>query len=243
MPDARMTGPCGHPTRNAAARDGICRNPAGFRTDHFGPGYCFLHGGAAENTSNLTHGRYSKILKTDIGKAIAQHDLDPDPLNMLPELAAARAVFEEFIARYEEVSAQLEAWFESYTGYKLTPQRIVALDYILKDYESLSNPNERSDLTNGMFHLCREFVDKLLPMIDKPPRPHTILDISDAMRHLEAITKIVERIERVKAQNAISQKDFFRVMGEMGRVVNTVIQDEVLKQRIHREWLSIKIAR
>lgn len=239
MPDARMTGPCGHPTRNSAARDGICRNPAGFRTDHFGEGYCFLHGGGAG--TEMTHGRYSTLYDTPIGKALALHEQDPDPLNMMSDLAAARAIFENFVMEYTERSAQLEAWFESYTGYKLTPERIQALDYILHDYNSLAPEAERSAITQEMYTIARKFVDKILPMVNKPPRPHTIIDISDAMRHLDTISKMVQRIEETRARNAISQKDFFRVMSEMGRVVNFYVADEKVKEAIHREWLSIKI--
>jgi hypothetical protein len=32
-----------------------------------------------------------------------------------------------------------------------------------------------------------------------------------------------------------------RVITEMGRVVNVLVPDEETKQRIHREWLSIKL--
>lgn len=39
---------------------GICRNPAGFRTPHFGIGRCFLHGGLSTGPKNGT-GEYSAI--------------------------------------------------------------------------------------------------------------------------------------------------------------------------------------
>jgi hypothetical protein len=239
----RLTGVCGHRNRSDQGIDDYCQNPAGFRTDHPGVGFCFHHGGASmgNGTSVTTHGRYSKLFNTEIGQLIEKHNKDEDPLNLLQDLAAARALFEDFVYRYEQHRAELTAWFEAYTGYKLTPERIEALDYIIKYYESLSRRQERSDVTQAQYELVREFVDKALGMLDKPLRPYHILDISDASNQLEKIGKMVERIEKIRAQNAISRKDLIRVITEMGRVVNVLVPDEETKQRIHREWLSIKL--
>jgi len=45
--------------------EAFCSNPQGFRTDHFGDGRCYLHGGAATsvnegNTYNEKHGLYTQ---------------------------------------------------------------------------------------------------------------------------------------------------------------------------------------
>jgi hypothetical protein len=131
---------------------------------------------------------------------------------MLPELAQCRALYVDFINRYDEITEALLAWFEGQKpGHKaVTDDRV-----------------------------------------ERPaaPRPAQILDISYAYRLLSEITKIAKRIEDVRAQNAISRKDFIRLMQEMARVVVAVVDKYVgpedarhVKSEIDRRWLEIRLA-
>ena len=96
---------CGATTRAGTP----CRRPAGWGTANagnetrVGVGRCKLHGGR----SPVRHGRYSKIKREELRDLIAQYEADPDPLNLLPELAAVRALFHDFVDRYEETTAAL----------------------------------------------------------------------------------------------------------------------------------------
>ena len=56
------------------------------------------------------------------------------------------------------------------------------------------------------------------------------------------ITKIAKRIEDVSAASAISRADFYGVMTEMGRVVDLVVEDGEMRQRIHDGWMEIRLA-
>lgn len=183
--------PAPHDRCGAKTRGGTrCTQTAGWGTDHVGQGRCKLHGGATP----IKHGRYSTIQRPALRALIAQHDADPDPLNVLPELAAARALFQDFIERYDGWREALLAWHASWT--------------------------------RG----------------DEAPKPREVLDIGDAYRILSEVTKIAERIEKVRAANAISRPDLFRLMGEMGRVVETHVKDPEALERIRRDWLAIRVA-
>lgn len=177
-------------TCNAKTRRGEpCQNEAGFGTDHLGQGRCKIHGGI---TRTLTHGRYSLIKREAIRDLIAAHEADPDPLDCLPELAASRALFQDFIERYAEYSEALIAWHASFrTG-------------------------------------------------EGPAKPPQILDISDAYRLLDSISKQVERIEKTRAANAVSQADLFRIMGAMGLAVKAHASPEVAA-RIQSAWDAIRV--
>jgi len=131
-----------------------------------------------------------------LGDLIALHEADPDPLNILPELAAARALFQDFVQRYDTWAAALIAWHESFR----------------------SEDSERA------------------------PKPVQVLDLADAYRIVSEITRIVERIEKIRAANAISRPDLLRVMTEMGRVVEAYVTDETARQKIKEGWLAIKVA-
>lgn len=185
-----MTAPkCGARKKQGSGR---CTQIAGWGTDHPRVGKCKLHGGATPVKS----GRYSKIKRTALRELIAQHAEDQDPLDILPELAAARALFQDFIERYDEWREALLGWHESFTD------------------------EEKAERA----------------------KPRQILDIADAYRILSEVTKIAERIEKIRSQNAVSRSDLLRIMEEMGRYVERHVKDSKARERIKDGWLSIRIA-
>lgn len=106
--------------------EGYCKRRAGWGTDHVGQGRCRQHGGATP----IRHGRYSAIRREPLRQLIEQHMEDPEPLNMLPELATARSLFEEYVNRYEELVDALVAWNAgeyAEKGPSARPQRIPEL--------------------------------------------------------------------------------------------------------------------
>ena len=72
-------------------------------------------------------------------------------------------------------------------------------------------------------------------------RPQRLPELHEAASLLESASRVVEKIHKKEAQNAISRKDFYRVMAEMGRVVETMVEDSDVKDRIKNAWLSIRI--
>lgn len=83
----------GHLRCGFVKKDGEpCRQVAGKGTDHLGIGRCKFHGG----NSKIKHGRYSKV-QGGLGDKIQEHMDSPSPLDLLPELATLRALFERWI--------------------------------------------------------------------------------------------------------------------------------------------------
>lgn len=164
---------CGKPKRDGSGEP--CTQPAGWGTDHVGVGPCKLHGGA----SPIKHGRYSKLRREALRDLIAQYEQDPDPLNLLPELATARALLQDFLDR------------------------------------NAADPDHQ-------------------------------LDVEAAGKLLTDIANIVARIERIRSANAISRPELYRIMGEMGRVVERWIGEENMDadeklSRIKDGWLAIRV--
>ena len=60
-----------------------------------------------------------------------------------------------------------------------------------------------------------------------------------ASKLLAEATRIVERIERKNAMNAISQAELFRLMAQMGRVVETYVADPDVLVKIREGWLKL----
>lgn len=230
---------CGADTKQSEAKYPSCHRPAGWGTDHAGAGKCKLHGGA----SIVKSGRYATMDRPRIRDLIAQFELDPDPLNILPEVAAARAIFVDFIERYDEMTAGLLAWHASYsaTYLPLDEEKAIAFAGLLDEHEILlRDVGEPTELQLSNLAAARKYVEALQAnrVIEKA-KPRVILDISDARTHVDTITKIVERIEKIRAANAISRTDFTRLTDQMGKVVMMNVDDPVKLKAIRNGWLAL----
>lgn len=94
-------------------KDQTCGNPRGFRTDHPGVGKCWLHGG----DTPVKHGLDSTVHRSRLADLIEKHQQNPDPTNLLPELAQLRAFAEDLMERWESIygpDGALLAWHESF---------------------------------------------------------------------------------------------------------------------------------
>lgn len=94
-----MKPSCGAKTRSGHP----CRKEAGWGTDHFGEGRCRLHGGKVGR--QFKHGQYATVTKKTIRDLANELEADPEPLNVLPELALARALLLDWLNRYGELDA------------------------------------------------------------------------------------------------------------------------------------------
>lgn len=163
-----------------------CCNPA-----VTGYNVCRMHGAGGKSKPNLgaiRHGRYSRFKSIAIASLIAEYEADPDPLNLMAELAASRALFQDFTDRYVESTDALILWSRS----------------------------------------------------GETAKPTQVLDIADAYKMVSEITKIVERIEKIKASNAISRPELMRVLTEMSRVVSSLVDDPATLKGIKDAWLEIQ---
>ena len=195
-----------------------CKQPAGQRTNHPGEGRCWLHGGLTP----VRHGRYSKVVRREILELVNQMEQDPDPLNVLPELNMVRALLTDYINRYEENRDAMLAWYASWNGRPWRTEDLRLLEEVLNSYEGKMRESgeweedpptaEKNDLVRAQI-----LVANLTEAYSG--RPREVLDLSHAYHMASEATKIVERVEKIRARGAISQQDFARVMTEMGRAV------------------------
>jgi hypothetical protein len=213
-----------------------CLRPAGYKTDHLGYSRCHVHGGAAP----VTHGRYSSLQHLRIGTKLAKYENDPDPLNILPELAMLRALTEDYLERYEEITRAIVAWHESYISRPVAKQRIEAMQRILDECERrMREYEEPSESEWAALAEARDTVDRLARAQENKPRQ--ILDIATARDLIAETAKTVEKIEKIRSQDAISRPELLRAMTHMGRVVETHVKDPGILDKIRRDWLTLHV--
>jgi hypothetical protein len=204
------------------------------RTPHLVQGRCWKHGGL----SPVKHGRYSKLKHERLGDLIEKLDEDPDPLNILPELAIARALFVDFVQRYEQHSEALLAWYDSYVGRPVTPELVSALRQVVDAHARCEGPKARTSDDRAAEELARECVERLGN--DPANRPRQILDLSDAYRMVSEVTRIWERIQRARNEHALARDRLIQLVERMGESVAKHVSDPLAVDRIRQEWYALR---
>jgi hypothetical protein len=141
---------CGAKKRGESG--GQCARPAGWGTDHPGTGRCKLHGGATP----VGHGMRSTVHTTRLSDLIEKHLKNPDPLNLLPELAQLRAFAEDLLNRWDEIygpDGALLAWHESF---------MLRRDSEGNEFEVAQKPRQLPD-----FSAVSTVVDRVGAMVDR----------------------------------------------------------------------------
>ena len=90
-----MTNYCGAKTKGKGTP---CKRPAGWGTKHVGEGRCKLHGGASDGRP-IIHGRYSFKHREKLQEKMQKFLTDPEPGNLIHELALERALLQDFLDR------------------------------------------------------------------------------------------------------------------------------------------------
>jgi hypothetical protein len=62
-----------------------------------------------------------------------------------------------------------------------------------------------------------------------------------AQKLLDGAGRMVERIERIRSQNAISRPELNRIMQEMWRAVDGFVTDDEVKGKIRENWMRIAL--
>lgn len=70
-----------------------------------------------------------------------------------------------------------------------------------------------------------------------PEKPDHTSEITLA----DSIGRMVERIERIRSQNAISRPELNRIMHELWRALDVRIQDDDVKAAIREDWMRISL--
>jgi len=86
-----------------------CKNEPGFGTDHLGIGRCKFHAGSVPNMTKR-HRYESAKFGSRVQELFDAFRDDPQPHNMLNELALLRAITVDYVERHEQIMFALYDW-------------------------------------------------------------------------------------------------------------------------------------
>ena len=219
-------------------RKKYCGARAGRGTAHSGVGRCRVHGGQKEEgDGRVRSGRYSAILPDRLGDLIERHAADPSPLDVVPELAVARGLMQDYIERYAENAAALRAWYAA--GEPITDAQRAALLRCLDELEALYGETEITDQQTEALAEARAGVARLAA--PRAEKPRQVLDVSDAVRHADVISKIIHRVNVHNSQNAVSYARLASFMFEVNRELDALVKDPALRRQINARILQVRI--
>lgn len=210
-------------------RQKYCRARAGQGTNHKGEGRCKNHGG----NHPIKTGRYSTIKsRSRITELIEHFQKDENKLDLEDEVVLLRAMLQDYVERYDELSEAVIAWHASYSK-----------DY-LKVYEewysnwlkAIENPQSAS------------LDDVLGPPVPHELKPKQILDISSAGLLIDRVGRMVERVEKLREGSSISMETFNRLLEQYGLSVALSVRENIndaterskLIEDIERRWGEVR---
>lgn len=197
--DLAAQGKCG-----AGLRDGSgnhCQHEAGWGTSHFGTGRCKVHGGADGSGRPIVHGRYSNLKSPRLQELITEHEADPDPLNLLPEIHLLRGLVQDFIERYDTMSDALLAWHQSFgTDGTAKPHKILDITAAAGFIAALSTLADRIEKRREKGSLSMATVKKVLDQYALETMFAAQAHIHDPDLQAKLLNDIEERWGRVRVE-------------------------------------------
>lgn len=214
-----------------------CYSRAGANTGHVGHGRCYLHGGVHEEQ------RYARLLHPTLNDLVQHYIEDPDPLNLLPELAVARAILHTFIDEEEAATQALIAWGASFEKERrglhdlpLYDVRVLRVASGLLFEETQRAPH---DVTDEEFH---PFLERAVDIVRdewaeakeaaggraikhfRVEKPQKVFDKVAAMRIIAEIRNLVKDIKKLEEEAYLSVFAVQETFGAYGEIVkNTVV--------------------
>jgi predicted metalloendopeptidase len=137
----------------------------------------------------------------------------------------------------------LLAWYASWSvTHRIPEDRLMAFEAVVDEWEDQVRQlgEDATEKQQADVEAARAFI-QFLRGNNQSERPRQLLDISDAVRHLAEISKIVERKERARAANAITYEQLKRFLFGISRVIELRVKDPELLAQIQSDILAVNV--
>ena len=220
---------CGAKTRQegTTGKGSPCTFTKGQGTDHPGQGRCKFHGGRNQSRKS----RNSLVQQQNLRKILDRlEEIDSNPLDLEQDLILMRALLFDYIERHDTITEALLAWWDSWKPFYRGYTQAVYNFRKAEEIEDVGGAREALKL-----------ISELMESAENSKRPKKMLDITEATNIIEKISRVIERIHKIKSMNVITEGDFIRAMKQMGLVVRKHVTDENTCRLIAKEWDTIPL--
>lgn len=217
-------------------REKYCGSKAGHGTTHPGEGRCRTHEGRPVTTGRSV--RYHDLHHRTIGDLVKKFQDDPDPLNILDELALARALLVDFVNRYAEFVDALLDWHSSFKLTKMPLSQEDADGYIRVVTEYAIMLKEGGEYTDLQIADCTR-AERFIKAYQRPVpegRPRKVVEITEARHVIDSIVKIVGTLNE---RSTVTEAEVSRMISGMSRVVDVHVTDPDTRRRIRESWVKL----
>lgn len=218
-------------------REKYCKRPAGDQTDHPGIGRCYHHHGRPVKSGVSI--RYSDLQHRTLGDLFEKFANDPDPTNLLPDLALARSMLQDGIQRHQEFTEQLDDWHASYRFKKLpiSPEDADSFRRVVDEWaiNILDDGADPTDLQIQDAARAKRYIAALERPVDQG-RPRKPVDMLEFVRVIDTIGRLVDRLDK---RNVISEPELNRILVGMKMVVEFIVTDPEQQRQIREGWMRV----
>jgi hypothetical protein len=188
---------------------------------------------APTNAVSTPKSRFGKIRSRRFRTLVAKFAADLDPLNVLDEVALLRALTMQFIDEHEERVVALMTWHAQGKRAAITVTEEAALRRMLAVAPYATDQEKKDHATVTAWMEVLVLARQTRPMGGSP-------NVAvEAAELVDVIGRMVERIEKARGMNAISESELSKLMSAMGRAVDVLVSDQGLKDRIKDAWLRL----
>lgn len=227
---------CGAETRGGKQ----CQNPAGKGTDHPGEGRCKFHGGTTQvKGTRFEVGRYGDLrVRPRLRELIDKYAREVDTSDLSHEITLLRALVQDYVERYDDMSAALLAWHASYSS----------------EFEAAMGL-WRKDVANYAEETAEQGQEPERPF-PRPPqpddfqkKPRQIIDMIAVSALIDKVGGMSDRIEKRRQQGTITLALFDQTLECLGMEVvyaaKEVGLDDVTRTAllavIERRWHAVRV--
>lgn len=217
-----------------------CKNPAGHGTDHPGEGRCKFHGGVGQvKGTRFEVGRYGDLkARPRLRELIAKFQADASPNDLLHEITMLRALVQDYVERYDEMSEAVLAWHASFDR-EFTAHLDVWREDVARYMEETESTGQEPERSFPKPPLPETFIKK----------PRQLIDITAAAGLISQIGAMSDRIEKRQREGRITLTLLDQALECMGMEVvyatKEVGIDDVTRTAllavIDRRWNAVRI--
>lgn len=194
-----------------------CRNPAGYKTDHFGQGRCSFHGGKSKrgiHHYNFKTGKYCEVMPDHLVEHYEKLMEDGDLLSLREDVGVMTSLVMDAFRDMKE------NYYSSVQYFKLMKRGFQELDLLLKSYSD--------EVPDSLVNKLNEIKFTFMEAQSEHHKKSELMNMMDQKRKLAES----ERKRLLEAHQLFSAEQMMTVMAAVLSIIRENVPDMQAQERI-----------